>query len=110
MQCLDGSTTLQDGTRLRLRMPRLRDRGGVHALLLRLGLDAEERAVASMLRFDPAERVAVVATRLAGGCEEVVGVAAMDRFAREPELVVAAEDEAPGARHVMERALRSHAR
>jgi hypothetical protein len=101
---------LADGTRLRLRLPRRRDRDGVRVLLARLGVEAEEAALARALLFDPSERVAIVATRLIGRCEEVVGVAAMDRYAREPELVLADEREAPGTMGALESALRAHRR
>ena len=52
----------------------------------------------------------MVATRLAGRSEEIVGVATMDRCAPNPELVVADELEAPGAAVAMETALRAYAR
>lgn len=66
--------------------------------------------MARTLRFDPRERVAVVATRLAGRSEEVVGVGTMDRARGEPELVVADEARAPGALDALEQALRAHSR
>lgn len=77
-------------------------------LLTRLGLELDELERA--LLFDPTERVAVVATRLSGRAEEVVGLATMDRYAREPDLVVADEVEAPGTAGAMETALRAHRR
>jgi hypothetical protein len=108
MQRLDGSTTLADGQRLRLRMPQGADAPRVRALLAGLGLGADDLALSRAVRFDPRERVAVVATVLADRSEVLVGFAAMDRYGKDPDLVLADERLAPGARVIVEDALRSY--
>lgn len=109
MQRLDGSTTLPSGQRLRLRYPQAADGVRVRRLLGDLGLRADDLGVSRLLRIDPRERIVVVATVIVGRYEEVVGVAAMDRFAAEPDLVVADEDRAPGAGATLQDSLREHA-
>lgn len=108
MQRLDGSTTLADGQRLRLRMPQGSDAPRVRALLAGLGLAADDLAVSRLVRFDPRERIAVMATVLGPRGETLVGLASMDRYAADPELVVADEDTAPGAGTILEEALRAY--
>lgn len=108
MQRLDGSTTLPSGLRLRLRMPHAQDAPQLRELLARLGLAADDLQASRALRFDPRERVVVVATVLAGRTEDVVGFAAMPRFASEPELLLADEARAPGVAAILEQTLRTH--
>jgi hypothetical protein len=110
MQVLDGSTTLANGRRLRVRLPHGVDAAPLTALLERAGLMADELALARLLRFDPRGRMAVVATILVDRGEEIVGLGAIERFADAPELVIADEVLAPGAGAVLEDALRVHAR
>ena len=111
MQRLDGSTTLPSGLRLRLRMPHAGDAPRVRALLGTLGLAAaDDLALSRLLRFDPLERVAVVASVLTGRSETIVGIAAMDRFADAPDLVLADERNAPGAGAALAEALLAHGR
>ncbi|MFL5845602.1 MAG: hypothetical protein ACJ762_13005 [Solirubrobacteraceae bacterium] len=109
MQRLDGSTTLSSGLRLRLRLPQSSDGARLRRLLGDLGLQADDLQVSRWLRIDPRERVVVVAAVLAGRNEEVVGFAAIDRFASEPDLVLADEDRAPGTGAILRDALREHA-
>jgi hypothetical protein len=108
MQRLDGSTTLPTGQRLRLRMPHALDGPRVRDLFARLGVATDDLALSRALRFDPRERVAVVATVLAGRSDELVGFASMRRHAMAPELVLADEDVAPGATAILEQTLRAH--
>lgn len=110
MQRLDGSTTLANGRRVRLRLPHASDGPGLHRLLERAGLRADDLLLGRLRRFDPLGRVSLVATLLVDRTEEIVGIGAQDRFADHPELVVADEVLAPGAAGVLETALREHAR
>jgi hypothetical protein len=108
MQRLDGSTTLADGQRLRLRMPQGADAPRLRELLAGLGLGADDLELSRILRFDPRDRVAVVATVLADRCEVLVGLAAMDRYASAPDLVLADERLAPGTGAILEDTLRAY--
>lgn len=108
MQRLDGSTTLPSGQRLRLRMPYSQDARQLRDLFARLGVAADDLQLSRALRFDPRERVVVVATVLVDRSEDIVGLAAMQRFADHPELLLADEIRAPGAAAILAEALRTH--
>ena len=109
MQRLDGSTTLVNGRRVRLRFPHVSDAPGLHGLLERTGLQADHLLLGRLRRFDPLGRVSLVATLLVDRTEEIVGLGAQDRFADHAELVVADEVLAPGTGAVLESALGEHA-
>ena len=89
-------------------MPPRADLPRLHALLNGLGLEADELQLSRWLRFDPRQRVAVVATVLAGRVEEVVGFAVADLDAPDCELIVADEAHAPGAAEALEAAVAAH--
>jgi hypothetical protein len=108
MQRLHGSTTLANGLRLRLRLPHGSDAEPVRGLLEHAGLMPDDRLVARTLRFDPRDRVAVVATTLVDRSEQIVGMGAIDHSGEEPDLLVADERAAPGVGAVLEEALRTH--
>jgi hypothetical protein len=108
MQRLDGSTTLPGGQRLRLRMPHAQDRARLRELSERLGAGLDDLQLSRALRFDPRERMALVALVLVDRSEELVGYAAMERCATDPELVLADDARAPGAAVVLEQTLRAH--
>jgi hypothetical protein len=108
MQRLDGSTTLPTGQRMRLRMPHAQDRARLRELLERLGVSLDDLQLSRALRFDPRERMSLVAMVLVGRSEELVGFAVMDRFAADPELVLADDARAPGAAAILEQTLRAH--
>jgi hypothetical protein len=103
---LDATTTLPDGTHVRVRLPQAADRAALRALHARLRLAAEELELARVLRFDPRERAVVCATAWLDGGPQVVGYAAIDRDAAEPDVLVADEDLAPGIGAVLAQALR----
>ena len=94
---------------MRVRYPQRRDLPGVIALLRRVGLEADELELGRLLRVDPRTNAVVVAVHLVGRTEEVVGFGSMDRFADDPDLVIADEGNAPGAGERVERALIAHA-
>lgn len=106
---LDHRTTLPDGTRVRIRLPRHGDGAGLHALAQRLGVAADEVELRRALRFDPRKRVVIVATSLGDGPPELVGWAAMDRDADEPDTLLADVTNAPGLGQVLASALVAHA-
>ena len=108
MQRLDGSTTLPSGQRLRLRMPHRADAPQLRLLFAQLGAATDDLRLTRALRFDPRERVVLVATVLAGRSEELVGFAAQERGAERPELVLADEVRAPGVAAILLRTLREH--
>ena len=94
---------------MRTRYPHRRDLAGVRTLLERLGLECDELELRRMLGVDPQRHVAIVATTLAGRLEAVAGFGFMDRFAEDPDLVVADEELAPGAGELVELTLLAHA-
>ncbi|MDX6664923.1 MAG: hypothetical protein QOG68_1129 [Solirubrobacteraceae bacterium] len=108
MRRLYTATTLPDGQRVRLRLPHRFDGAPLRALHQRLGLEADDLLLGRVIRFDPRERVAVVATLLAGHSENIVGLAVMDRHAGDADLVLADEEQAPGVGAFLEAALRTH--
>ena len=93
---LERRTTLQDGHRVRLRLPRHGDGAALRALARRLGVDADEVELARALKFDPRRRAVVCATAWVDGHETVVGWAAMDVGADEPDTLMADVALAPG--------------
>lgn len=103
---LNATTALADGARLRIRLPHRADRTGLRALLERLGLAGDDLELVRALRFAPRERVVACATAFVGGSERLVGVGAIDLGAREPDLLVVDEAQAPGARVALAFALR----
>ena len=105
---LQGPTTLPNGLRVRLRLPGPSDRARLRTLCLRLGLPADDLAIGRLVRFDPRVRTAVCATCFAGARETVVGYAAIDRSADEPDVLLADDDIAPGVREVLAAVVRRH--
>ncbi len=93
---LDTHHTLPEGTRLRVRLPQVRDRAGLVDLLTRLGLEAEDLDVARILRFDPRGRTVICATVWTGTTETMVGIVAGARDGRGPDLLVTDERLTPG--------------
>ncbi len=110
MQRLDGSTTLPSGLRLRLRIPHRSDTVRLRDLFARLDVQTDEPALSRLVRFDPRERVSVVASVLLARSEELVGIAVAEHGADEPELLVTDEIQAPGAGTVLAASLRAHGR
>jgi hypothetical protein len=69
---------LADGTRVCLRLPRVRDHGGVRRLCERHGIEPDQLELARLLSFDPRRRLVICATALIGSAETVLGVGAID--------------------------------
>ena len=105
---LDRTTTLPSGERLRMRLPQRGDLPRVRVLLARLGLTTDDLQLSRWIRFDPRRHVAVVATVLVGRTDELIGLAVMDIDGPDPELVVADEEQCPGAKAALEDAVRAH--
>ena len=85
---LDRSTSLPDGTRIRIRLPHGSDRRALRALHERAGMAADDLSLTRLLRVDPRVRCALVATAWAAGVEEIVGFAVGDVEAGEPDAIV----------------------
>jgi hypothetical protein len=102
---LDTHHTLPEGTRLRLRLPQVRDRVGLVELLDRLGLEAGDLDVARILRFDPRGRTVVCATVWTGTSETMTGIVAGAKDADGPDLLVADERLTPGVSDVLREVL-----
>ena len=101
------TTPLPDGQRVRVRLPQRADRARLEALCARLGLEADEVLLARTLRFDPRRGLTLVATCLVDRTEEILGVATMDRYADDPDLVLAVS---PHVREVLSESLALYAR
>ena len=100
---LHGTHPLPGGGRVRLRLPHALDRAGLHELLARLGLAADELEVRRAMRCVPRRRVALVATGLVDGRERLVGFGALEDGA----TTLIGEEPVVG---VLEEALWEHAR
>lgn len=85
---LNRSTALPDGTRVRIRLPHGSDRPALRALHERAGVPIDELALTRLLRVDPRERCALIATAWSAGTEAIVGFAAGDLGADEPDTIV----------------------
>jgi hypothetical protein len=106
---LGHSTTLPNGLRIRLRLSRPTDRPLLRALCTRLGLEVDDFWLGRLVRFAPQERAAICATVFAGGTETIVGYGAIERFASDPDELLADEEAAPGVGALLHAALRDHA-
>ncbi len=78
---------LPDGLRVRLRLVQSRDIPAIHALALVSGSALEALDVARLVRADPRRRIVICASALVGTTQALVGVAAMDADAEEPDLL-----------------------
>jgi hypothetical protein len=106
---LDATTSLPDGTRVRLRLPHAADRPGLRALHARVGLHADELDVARVLRFDPRRGAVVCATAWTDRGPLVVGYGAITHGDAHPEVLVADEARAPGLSELLGDVLRRRA-
>lgn len=107
---LDASTTLDDGTRVRVRLPHRTDRSALPELHERLGQPVDELELARLLRFDPRTRVVACLTGWDGTTQHLLGYGAIDVGEAEPHLLVVDLEGAPGAQAVLADALRLRAR
>lgn len=106
---LDATTTLPDGSRARVRLPRRSDRPALRALHGRLGFEVDELALARALRFDPRRRVVACITAWVDGAERLLGYGAIDLGADDVEVLVVDVAGAPGCDVVLSDALRDRA-
>ncbi|MTD45670.1 hypothetical protein GKE82_15590 [Conexibacter sp. W3-3-2] len=106
---LDATTSLPDGTRVRLRLPHAADRPRLGDLLGRLGLAHDELDLARELRFDPRARTVVCAIVWDGSDQLLAGWAGADRGQAAPDLLLADETLAPGVRALLLDALAQRA-
>lgn len=79
------SHVLPSGARVRLRLTRSRDAGGIRRLLEREQVDAEVLDVARLVRFDPRSRMVFCATALVGSAEEILGIGSIELDGDEPK-------------------------
>ena len=102
---LGTTTKLPDGPRVRLRLPQARDRAGLRDLHERLGAP-DDLALTRVLRVQPGQLVAIVATTWAGGSDVIVGFGRADCGGDgAPELLLADESMAPGVGRLVRAAL-----
>jgi len=81
------SHALSRGLRVRLRLAQVRDVAAIQRLVReRCGM-REELEVAQLVRMNPRRRIVICASALIGTTETLVGVAAMDVDADEPDLL-----------------------
>jgi hypothetical protein len=102
---LDRFHALPDGRRVRLRLARSLDRGGLARLLSTLGLEAGDFELRRALRCTPGRCWAIVATEWDGTVEQLVGLGTLDVAGRSETLL--APD--PAVRALLHEALRSRA-
>lgn len=106
---LNATSTLSDGTRVRVRLPYRADRLGLRELHLRLGLEADELVLARALRFDPRRRLVACLTAWEAGAERLVGYGAIVLGADVPDVLVVDVHSAPGADALLAGTLRDRA-
>lgn len=107
---LDATTSLPDGSRVRLRLPQAADRPRLTELHARLGLAHDDLDIARELRFDPRERSVICAIVWDGAHELLAGWAGADRGEATPDLLLADESRAPGVTQLLLEALAERAR
>ncbi|HEY2770692.1 MAG TPA: hypothetical protein VGI87_08995 [Solirubrobacteraceae bacterium] len=103
---LTGFHSLPGGPRVRLRLATVRDIEAIQRLLAGAGSGVE---AGQLVRIDPRRRIVICALALIGTAERVVGVAAMDAGASEPDLVCIDEALGGGLTELLERALAARA-
>ena len=104
---LSSAHRLDDGLRVRLRLPYTDDHRRVADLHARLGLPIDEMGARRLLRFDPRRGGVVCALAWIGGSEVLVGLAVAGA---DGEVLVADEATAPGVGDLLGRALAEQAR
>jgi hypothetical protein len=102
---------LPAGPRVRLRYARRSDLPGLRRLLEARGIEASEMALARLVGYNPARRVAICASTHFGGTEIIVGVGAIDLHAdAEPDTLVVDETLTEGLTDLLASALAGRAR
>jgi uncharacterized protein (DUF58 family) len=103
---LTGFHSLPRGPLVRMRLAQVRDIAAIRELLQAAdsGIEAGE-----LVRIDPRRRIVICATALIDSAETLVGVAAMDVGAPEPDLVCVDEALADGLTELLARALAARA-
>lgn len=93
----DHPITLENGLRVRFRLPHAGDRPAVRELFARDGTPVGERQLRRALRFEPRGRRVLCAVAPVGDREHLVGFGAVDPSGDgEAEVVLADERTAPG--------------
>jgi uncharacterized protein (DUF58 family) len=103
------SHALPRGPRVRLRLAQSRDVPAIQTLLQAHGIECQRFEIARLVRFDPRRRVVICATGLIERADTLLGVAAMDVDAHEPDLVCVDEALTDGLSELLEQALVSRA-
>jgi hypothetical protein len=98
---------LPGGTRVTLRLARVRDRRGIEDLFSREGHGLTRLELERLLRSHPRERLLLCATALIDGTETVVGFGTigLDRADATATLVVTDTEQAPGVGSLLGEAL-----
>ena len=104
-QLIDRHHQIPGTGRVRLRLPHVGDHEGVREFLHGLGLTAGDLDVRRGLRWSPASRWSVVATRWDGSVERIVGLLIVDTTDGAPTLI--ADD--PGVYDLLARAIAERA-
>lgn len=85
---LNRSTTLPSGRRATVRLPHGGDRPGLRALHGRLGLPVDDLEVTRLMRHDPRQRAAVVALAWTSEGHSLLGFAAGNVGADDPDVLL----------------------
>jgi hypothetical protein len=96
---------LPRGPRVRLRLAQTRDVPAIRALFQAHGIEWDPFGIAQLVRSDPRRTVVICATGLVDRNETLLGVAAMDVGAPEPEFVRVDETLTDGLTELLEQAL-----
>jgi uncharacterized protein (DUF58 family) len=104
-----GSHALPQGQRVRLRLAQARDVPAIEELLRAQGTEREPLEVARLIRIDPRRRIVICATGLVDRVETLLGVAAMDVEATEPDLLCVDRTVSEGLTELLRAALASRA-
>jgi hypothetical protein len=101
--------SLPRGPEVRLRLARARDEAGVRGLIERCGGDPNELDLASLIRFDPRERVVICATDSRQTLLGIAAVAIRDG-PRDPDVLLVDEALTDGLDELLRGALAAEAR
>jgi hypothetical protein len=101
--------SLPRGPRVRLRLAQIRDARAIQVFLASHGFDADGLDALRLVRADPRRRIAICANALIGGSETILGVAAIDVGADEPDLMIVDGQLTDGLDELLRSALRARA-
>jgi hypothetical protein len=94
---------------VRLRLAQIRDARAIQEFLASHGFDADGLDAQRLVRADPRKRIAICATALIGGSETILGVAATNVGADEPDLMIVDEALTEGLDELLQTALEARA-